>query len=242
MAAVARALGRLPKGAEIKVEGQFYSFAVHIGKQRNARNRRARVREQMFSRRDPEEISVQGVIGEVGFLQAFGLSLVPLYDTRPRSAKTESEFDAVLCEGETVDVKTTFPGAQGLLVRRNKASNPPAYYALITLLAKCDKSQVAFLRFDGFVHSQRVFETEEYWKPDLWGGVYLVPRPDLLDLTAVRQHWPPLPLPFAHPWEAEEAPGPTASAAVSGAAAAPAASGASGGGAAAASAAGEGKG
>jgi hypothetical protein len=99
---------------------------------------------------------VRGVVGEYAFCRLFALP-VELFDTRCRSGGAEERFDAVLPNGETVDVKTRLAPAGlagcataqddhrvSLYVASSKLRNPAHHYALmaITLDSK-DRAEAA---------------------------------------------------------------------------------------------------
>ena len=195
---------KTPKmGARIILSGDQYRLASTIGKRRNDVNRSKGIRDQRFATtRTSEDVSVQGVIGEVAFLTMFGLSLAPVYDTRPNCAKFDRFDGAIAGTHEMFDVKTTWARARGLMVLENKVTNPPTYFALMTMLDHDPEAGIAILRYDGMLPSGLVMQAQ-YFDPGLFRGAWMVPRCDLVNLDDARDSLPPPPEGDVWPWDVD---------------------------------------
>ena len=157
--------------------GTKYTFSPAIvrhciskGIQRNQRN--IGVGSQNRKRtghRSNEDIIIQGVLGEYAFCALFGL-VCSIDDTRPRNARRETGFDAVLdAEGWTVDVKTTVPfldprRRRPLIAHVAKSENAPSVFALMVYvnydprLSLFDNLKTPpVMQFCGFASSRKVF-------------------------------------------------------------------------------------
>jgi hypothetical protein len=116
-----------------------------------------------FSRRDDEQIHIQGVIGELAFCRLFCLP-IEIYDTTCRNSHNDT-FDATMPNGWKVDIKTTLPPDAPILVSKWKRLRPPHIYALATLDNYQDKSNINVRRlprvcFRGFVLASTILRDE----------------------------------------------------------------------------------
>ncbi|AGO82461.1 hypothetical protein pdul_cds_413 [Pandoravirus dulcis] len=166
---------------------------ARIGHERNRRNRdEGRASRRYTAHRTDDDISVQGVIGELAFARLFDLS-IDIHDTTCRSARTETRFDAVMTpEGWTVDVKTTVGRDAPMRVACWKLPNPPDVYALLVYvnydpLRPLDAHVRALpvIEFRGFASSAAVFAPESridtVARDGQHGVVYVVAQDRLVD-------------------------------------------------------------
>lgn len=143
--------------------GQTYTLTAReteqcmmIGRERNDKNVQQKTKNMNFSQRNDEQISVQGVVGELAFSRLFGLP-IEIFDTTCRNAYNDT-FDAVLPNGWKVDVKTTVRLDAPIIVSKWKRVRPPELYALLILENYSDRRNISPERlprvcFKGFVHS-----------------------------------------------------------------------------------------
>lgn len=105
-------------------------LAYFVARNRNARNRCLNVVNLKVSERDGVSIDLEGVAGELAFCKMF--NLYPDLDTD--RMPPYPEFDAVLRDGWTVDVKTTRYDDGRLLVdvRKGRKVDGVDFYCLMT--------------------------------------------------------------------------------------------------------------
>lgn len=193
----------VPIGTRYLLTQREMRECVRIGRERGKQNRAEGRASRRFSlHRSDDDISIQGVIGELAFARLFDLS-VDIHDTTCRSAHSETRFDAVMMpEGWTVDVKTTVARDGPVRVACWKAPNPPDVYALLVHVnydpsRALDAHQVALpvMEFRGFASAATVFAAESRvdtmdrdGRPDI---LYLVPQARLVERAALSAEMPP---------------------------------------------------
>nr|UMO78810.1 hypothetical protein [Pandoravirus belohorizontensis] len=183
----------VPIGARYTLTRDETRECARIGHERNRRNRdEGRASRRYTAHRTDDDISVQGVIGELAFARLFDLS-IDIHDTTCRSARTETRFDAVMTpEGWTVDVKTTVGHDAPMRVACWKLPNPPDVYALLVYvnydpLRPLDARVRALpvIEFRGFASSAAVFAPESridtVARDGQHGVVYVVAQDRLVD-------------------------------------------------------------
>lgn len=183
----------VPIGARYTLTRDETRECARIGHERNRRNRNeGRASRRYTAHRTDDDISVQGVIGELAFARLFDLS-IDIHDTTCRSARTETRFDAVMTpEGWTVDVKTTVGRDAPMRVACWKLPNPPDVYALLVYvnydpLRPLDAHVRALpvIEFRGFASSAAVFAPESridtVARDGQHGVVYVVAQDGLVD-------------------------------------------------------------
>lgn len=148
--------------------GQTYTLtaeeteqSVRIGRERNSKNVQQQTKNMNFSQRNDDEISIQGVVGELAFSRLFGLP-IEIHDTTCRNAHNDT-FDATLPNGWKVDVKTTVRNDAPIIVSTWKRVRPPQLYALLILENYEDRHKIGPNRlprisFRGFVHSSVILQ------------------------------------------------------------------------------------
>lgn len=124
----------------------FYQFSVdellyciRIGNRRQQVNTKNGVRSKQFTERDPTNIHIQGVMGELAFMKICEKEMKldlkieeTLNNTSSRGAARDS-FDCMLF-GKTVDVKSTLNrGSKYIYARQHKSTNPADFYVLILI-------------------------------------------------------------------------------------------------------------
>lgn len=172
---------------------RLYTFAVTVGKRRQEVDREKGCTDRLFSKKyTSEEVSVRGCLGEAAFLRMMGLSMAIMYNTEVNSVATDRGDAVIPLTGESFDVKTTNPGAPGVLAMAHKSEDskakfPITYYALMSILDDDPEERSAMLRFDGVARADRVIRDENF-KPWLGGnkGGYLLPRSALRTLADER--------------------------------------------------------
>lgn len=193
----------VPIGTRYALTQREMRECVRIGRERGKQNRAEGRASRRFSlHRSDDDISIQGVIGELAFARLFDLS-IDIHDTTCRSAQSETRFDAVMMpEGWTVDVKTTVARDGPVRVACWKAPNPPGVYALLVHVnydpsRALDAPQVALpvMEFRGFASAATVFAAESRvdtmdrdGRPDI---LYLVPQARLVERAALSAEMPP---------------------------------------------------
>nr|UDO47664.1 hypothetical protein [Pandoravirus massiliensis] len=187
----------VPIGTRYALTQRDMRECVRIGRERGERNRAEGRASRRFSlHRSDDDISVQGVVGELAFARLFDLS-IDIHDTTCRSAHSETRFDAVMMpEGWTVDVKTTVARDGPVRVACWKAPNPPDVYALLvhvnydpSCALDSPQSALPVMEFRGFASAATVFAaesrvdtTDRDGRPDI---LYLVPQARLVDRAAL---------------------------------------------------------
>lgn len=122
----------LPLHSSITIPSDALQFCIDIGKKRYETNRKAGVKEQKYTmHKSGVDLSVQGVIGEWGILELFGLPKDALLDTSPNSMWRD-RGDMTYC-GAKVDIKCPEGHHCGLQARAVNAQSPSAIYALCTM-------------------------------------------------------------------------------------------------------------
>ncbi|WBR14454.1 hypothetical protein pkur_cds_279 [Pandoravirus kuranda] len=189
---------QVPIGTRYALTQREMRECVRIGRERGERNRAEGRASRRFSlHRSDDDISIQGVVGELAFARLFDLS-IDVHDTTCRSAHSETRFDAVMMpEGWTVDVKTTVARDGPVRVACWKAPNPPDVYALLVhvnydpsrALDAAPQSALPIMEFRGFAPAAVVFDaesrvdtTDRDGRPDV---IYLVPQARLVDRAAL---------------------------------------------------------
>lgn len=122
-----------------------------------------------FSNRSNLDIDIQGVLGEYAFQKLFHLPL-KIFDTTCQNFITDT-FDACFSNGMTCDIKTIIKPHLPLLLKQNKATNPPHLYGLV-LYANFDSSAPSLeskmkdplhkpiLQFKGFITKEELIKPE----------------------------------------------------------------------------------
>jgi hypothetical protein len=187
----------VPIGTRYTLTRDEMRECVRIGRERNQRNRsEGRLNRRYASHRTDDDISVQGVIGELAFARLFDLS-IDIHDTTCRSARTEVRFDAIMPPyGWTVDVKTMIGRDGPLRVNHWKLPNPPDLYALLVYTnydaEKPLDAQVAampIIEFRGFASSATVFcssnRVDTVDRDGQRGVLYVVQQQSLVDRAAI---------------------------------------------------------
>ena len=157
-----------------------------IGLERFKRNKMSHSTDRRYSkRRSSEDISVQGVMGEMALLRMMNQSTESLLDTTPRNAHNDT-FDASTAHGKTIDVKTVMTSNRPLYIHPHKQCNPADYYALLrmwpshggALPGQYNDSENAVFVFEGAVPSKECFNTEYKHKVYKNSGeqMFMVPR------------------------------------------------------------------
>lgn len=106
---------------------------VDIADERATRNRQAGVRDGIRTHvLSPREIEVQGIVAEYAAMVMTGADIEPLFDTTPRTARTDKGADLrVPGTQQTVDVKSAY--VRGCITtdkeRRQRGSRPLGIYA-----------------------------------------------------------------------------------------------------------------
>jgi len=178
--------------------GQTYTLTaeetdqcIRIGRERNAKNIQQKTKNLNFSKRDDEQISIQGVVGELAFSRMFGIP-IEIYDTTCRNAHNDT-FDAVLPNGWSVDVKTTVRLDAPIIVSTWKRVRPPHLYALIILENYASGQNITINRlprvcFKGFVQSSVILQDANLHKMKSTGFVhYRWPQNRLCSLEQILQ-------------------------------------------------------
>lgn len=117
-------------GQTVSLNTAERKLAYFVARNRNRRNRCLNVVNLKVSPRDGVTIDLEGVAGELAFCKMF--NLYPDLDTD--RMPPYPEFDAVLRDGWTVDVKTTRYGDGKLLVdvRKGRKVDGVDFYCLMT--------------------------------------------------------------------------------------------------------------
>jgi len=105
---------------------------IRIGKERYMNNRRAKVREQKYTmKKSGIDLSVQGVIGEYGILEMFGLDKKTLQNTAPNSRYNDR--GDMIYKKLKVDIKCPEGHHCPLQTRSESREFPSHIYALCTM-------------------------------------------------------------------------------------------------------------
>ena len=134
---------------------------MRMGAERNQKNVEKKTQNRNFSSRDDEDISIQGVVGELAFARLFKLP-IEIFDTTCRNAMNDT-FDATLPFGKRCDVKCTYISNAPIIVSTWKRTNPPELYALVIMDNYADRRKINIdrlpkIRFKGFVRSCDIFQ------------------------------------------------------------------------------------
>ena len=112
-------------------------YCIRIGNQRQDTNTKNHIASKQFTKRDPTNIHIQGVIGEYTFAHICNRELKTTTDPKTLLDNTSSRgskhdtFDWIV-NTKKIDVKTTLsPYARNIYARCHKKINPADVYALM---------------------------------------------------------------------------------------------------------------
>lgn len=130
------------KGEFIIIKGKLLEECTRIGTARYETNRANNVKEQIYAKRDPLEISIQGVIVEMATSIMFKFAVCDIKNTRVNSVYTDR--GDMLLEGKRIDIKGPYGHDKPLMIREHSLKNPSDIYILSTIEKYKDAWKVIF--------------------------------------------------------------------------------------------------
>jgi hypothetical protein len=176
-------------------------FCIRIGKERYFNNRKANIREQKYTtNKSGVDLSVQGVIGEYGMMELFGIEKALLHNTKPNS-RSQDRGDMVY-KGLKIDVKCPQGHYCPLQTRAENLYHQSDLYLLCTMerLQKTSASTAPIVEeqctyqetepieviFQGCIAASRLFVRDKF--STRWGKqFYIAPRVELVSLEDAYQ-------------------------------------------------------
>lgn len=151
----------LQKGRSTVLTSEEYLYCVKKGiERRKIHVSRNTVEKNMNTYKSPDEISIQGVIGELAMCKLLNIDYHPFLDNTNYNNIFLDKGDLIY-KKKSIDVKTVTKEVSDIYVNRNKTINPADFYALMRIetktgdLEEWDFPIIVF--FDGIIDSAHLF-------------------------------------------------------------------------------------